>query len=189
MIYTGPKISADWQQTSLLLPRVANAEHEFAEKDYCYRIMKSLKPRNRVVQLSEVTNIEAANAILSILTQLGPVEWARIDVGYDDYKRRRPPLAVWRYESERGDTPNRILSAVSRYSGEIDWSVDRPERNWIIQPTRVADPGSEFSNIPHGRLRAAIASADPVFTEDAIQDFRELFKLLSRSWSADQDVN
>ncbi|CCF66144.1 protein of unknown function [Nocardia cyriacigeorgica GUH-2] len=139
-----------------------------------------------MVRLSEATNIEAANAILRILSQLGAVEWARIDVGYDDYKRRRPPLAVWRYESERDDTANRIHSAVSSYSGAIDWSVDKPGRNWMIVPTKVADPGSEFSEIPEGKLRAAIGSADPDFTEAAIQDFPNLFNFLSGLWIANQ---
>lgn len=124
-----------------------------------------------------------SKGILSTLAILGEVEWARIDMGFDDFTpRRTPPFIVWRYKSESSDTPDLIRSSVRSYRGEIDWNVDKPGRNWIIQPIRVASGAPEFPGLEGRELLDAIAQSDPEYCESSIRDFQNLFEYLARLW-------
>ncbi|MFC6009939.1 hypothetical protein [Nocardia lasii] len=125
--------------------------------------------------------------VIRVLSILGELEWAHIDVGYDKFsKRRTPPFIVWRYVDPVQGIDNSITKGVASYRGTVDWDVKSNRRgNWLIQPTRVAMDFLPRLGVGYGELPIEISKVDPDFCESAISDFKLLLMHLEDVWRGD----
>lgn len=123
--------------------------------------------------------VAVSSEALRIFALIGDIEWFGIDVGYDDGgARRTPPQIAWRYEIELEGFLEWIRDTVEGYEGTVAWTVDKPDRNFLLLPKRVSEELVVRAGDSGKDVARDIGSADPEFANDAISDLRPLLAYL-----------
>ena len=81
--------------------------------------------------------------VLNILKIVGDLEWVRC-LSDDPSPPLRPPLLVWRFKVRDEDRDARIAACVGAYRGDVEWTIWKGERNWVIEPKDFREWGRHF---------------------------------------------
>jgi hypothetical protein len=77
--------------------------------------------------------------IMTVLTELGDVEWARLpfleDIGHHPNLKVYPPFVTWRYRNKDLQIAEKLAKAVASFHSLIGWSFDSTGKNWLLYPS------------------------------------------------------
>lgn len=116
------------------------------------------------------------SAVLDVLGAIDEIEWARC-VGGDD--PLRPPFVAWRFKNPRQDVEAMIAEAVVAYSGPTEWTINKGERNWVIEPAKFRQFARNFRLDTEASQRFGIEF--PAETQAALYDAAEFAAYLRRA--------
>lgn len=92
---------------------------------------------------------------MEALSRFGDLAWFKLPTEYNQVHGYHQVLYMgWRYASPREGIGELISGAIRRVPTQLDWTLDRSRRNWLLLPIRIikeapglSDPA--FSNTIH----------------------------------------
>ncbi|MGN9756186.1 hypothetical protein [Streptomyces sp. SD31] len=113
------------------------------------------------------------------LSRFGELAWFSLPVETNPYYGYpQVPYLGWRYKSPQENVAELVEEAVREVRTQVDWTLDRTRRNWILLPSRILseahgleDP--EFSNVVH-----SINTQDQEFCFKALADLELIIRHL-----------
>lgn len=108
---------------------------------------------------------------MQALSRFGELAWFSLPVEINPYYGYpQVPRLGWRYKSPQVNVGQFIEEVVKEVHTQVDWTLDRTRRNWVLLPSRILseahgleDPA--FSNVVH-----SINTCDQEFCLKALAD-------------------
>lgn len=119
---------------------------------------------------------------MRVLSRFGELAWFSLSAEtHPVYGYSQVPYMGWRYESPQEKVAQLIEDAVNGLSTQVEWTLDRTRRNWLLLPSRIVreahgleDPA--FANVVH-----SININDQEFCARAQTDLELIIRRLQES--------
>jgi hypothetical protein len=90
------------------------------------------------------------------------------------------PYLGWRYTSPQEEVARLIEATVTALSTQVDWTLDRSRRNWVLVPTRILHKAQGLANPAFSDAVHFINTQDQEFCLQAQADFELIIRNLQQ---------
>ncbi|WP_143669967.1 hypothetical protein [Streptomyces sp. Ag109_G2-15] len=106
------------------------------------------------------------------LSRFGELAWFKLPVEYNPvHGYHQVPYMGWRYTSPQEDIAQLIEDAVEGLPTQVEWTLDRSRRNWILLPSRILREAQGLENPAFANIVHSINVQDQEFCLKALSDF------------------
>lgn len=112
-------------------------------------------------------NMQAMHA----LSRFGELAWFKLPVEYNpvhDY--HQVPYMGWRHMSPSEEIAQLIENAIEGLSAQVEWTLDRTRRNWLLLPSRILREAQGLENPAFANVVHSINVQDQEFCLNALSD-------------------
>ncbi|MGP4087236.1 hypothetical protein [Streptomyces sp. KR55] len=116
---------------------------------------------------------------MQVLSKFGELAWFKLPVERNPtYGYLQMPYMGWRYTSPREGVAELIEDAVRALPTQVDWTLDRTRRNWVLVPTRALREAQGLANPAFSDVVHSINFQDQEFCLKALADFKLIIQHL-----------
>ncbi|WP_432083415.1 hypothetical protein [Streptomyces sp. WAC 04229] len=109
---------------------------------------------------------------MQTLSRFGELEWFGLSAESNSvHGYLQVPRMKWRYKNRGEHTARLIEGAVREAHTQVEWTLDRTRRNWVLLPSRVIIEAQGLMSPAYSDVIHRIAMEDQGFCRRAIFDF------------------
>ena len=113
------------------------------------------------------------------LSRFGELEWFGLSAESNStYGYLQVPYMKWRYKNRSEQTARLIEDAVRATHVQVEWTLDRTRRNWILLPSRIIVEAQGLMDPAFSDVVDRINTQDQDFCRRALSDFDLLIACL-----------
>ncbi|CAM5499074.1 hypothetical protein SALBM311S_03422 [Streptomyces alboniger] len=90
------------------------------------------------------------------------------------------PSMEWRYASPREEVAQLIENVVKMSPTQVEWTLDRTRRNWVLLPTRIWQETQGLNNPAFADAVHSVNVEDQQFCSRALSDFELIIQRLQQ---------
>lgn len=119
---------------------------------------------------------------MQTLSRFGELAWFALPVeSHPVYGYYQVPYLGWRFRSPREGVAQLIEDAVKAQTTQVEWSLDRTRRNWLLLPTRVLHEAQGIDNPAFAEVIHSINIQDQDFCSRALSDLELILQGLQQA--------
>ncbi|MEV6408173.1 hypothetical protein AB0M58_35385 [Streptomyces bobili] len=116
---------------------------------------------------------------IKALSRFGELAWFKLPLEVNPrYGYTQVPYMGWRYTTPQERIARHIEAAVKELPTQLDWTVDRTRKNWVIVPTRILCEAGGLSDPAFRDTVQAVNENDHDFCSRALIDFESIIRHL-----------
>ncbi|MEU0072161.1 hypothetical protein ABZ027_21825 [Streptomyces sp. NPDC006332] len=119
---------------------------------------------------------------MQTLSRFGELAWFALPAAtHPIYGYPQVPYMGWRFKTP-GEFVGRIMEdAVTAAPTQLEWTIDRTRRNWLLLPTRILKEAKGVENPAFSNVVHSINTQDQEFCTKALSDFELIIHSLQES--------
>lgn len=90
------------------------------------------------------------------------------------------PYMGWRYTSTQEDVAHLIENSVGALSTNVEWTLDRTRKNWVLIPTRILREAHGLDNPAFANVVHSVNTQDHQFCFKALSDLDLILQRLQQ---------
>ncbi|MFJ4690028.1 hypothetical protein [Streptomyces sp. NPDC088766] len=120
-----------------------------------------------------------SESAVKALRRFGELEWFKLPLEVNPrYGYHQVPYMGWRYTAPEERTAQYIEAAVKALPTQVEWTLDRSRRNWVILPTRILHEAGGLADPAFRDAVDLINKNDQDFCLVALEDFKMIIHKL-----------
>jgi hypothetical protein len=119
--------------------------------------------------------------VMQALSRFGELAWFKLPVEINPtHGYPQVPYLGWRYTSSREEIAEYIETAVKELPTQVEWTLDRSRRNWVLVPTRLLREAQGLTDPAFSDAVHSINTQDQEFCRKAQSDFGSIIQCLQQ---------
>ena len=116
---------------------------------------------------------------LRALSRFSEIEWFGISTESNSvYGYLQVPRMKWRFKDRSEHTARLIEGVVKDAPTQVEWTLDRTRRNWVLLPSRIILEAQGLEGPAYSDVIHRIAADEQDFCRKALSDFDEIVTCL-----------
>ncbi|MPY50288.1 hypothetical protein [Streptomyces acidicola] len=116
---------------------------------------------------------------MQVLSRFGELAWFSLPAEtHPVYGYPQVPYMGWRYASPREGVAQLIEHSVSELQTQVEWTLDRTKRNWLLLPSRILSEAQGLDNPGFADVVHSINVHDQNFCFKALSDLELIIQSL-----------
>ncbi|MER6156220.1 hypothetical protein ABT147_11820 [Streptomyces sp. NPDC001868] len=108
---------------------------------------------------------------MEVLSRFGELEWFSLPAEkHPVYGYPQVPYMGWRYTSARESVAHLIEDAVRALPTQVEWTLDRTRKNWLLVPTRILHEAQGLNSPAFANIVHSVNTQDQEFCFEALSD-------------------
>lgn len=118
---------------------------------------------------------------MKALSRFGELAWFKLPAEYNhEYGYHQVAYMGWRYTAPKEGIDQFIEDAVKGVSTQLEWTLDKTRRNWILLPNRVLLEAQGLENPAFADVIHSMNTQDQEFCIKSISDIDLIVQHLQR---------
>lgn len=116
------------------------------------------------------------------LSRFGELAWFSLTLdSHPVYGYLQVPYMGWRYANPREEVAQLIEDVVKTSPTQVEWTLDRTRRNWLLLPTRILHDAQGLENPAFADAVHSVSVEDQEFCSRALSDFELIIQRLQQA--------
>lgn len=118
---------------------------------------------------------------MQVLSRFGELAWFSLPTEkHPVYGYPQVPYLGWRYRSAQEDVARLMEDAVRALPTQVDWTLDRTRKNWVLVPTRILREAQGLDNPAFANVVHSVNTQDQEFCFRALSDLDLILQRLQQ---------
>lgn len=118
---------------------------------------------------------------MQVLSRFGELAWFSLpSEKHPVYGYPQVPYMGWRYASTQEYVARLIEDAVGALSTEVEWTLDRTRKNWLLVPTRILREAHGLDSPAFANVVHSVNTQDHEFCFRALSDLDLILQRLQQ---------
>jgi hypothetical protein len=118
---------------------------------------------------------------MQVLSRFGELAWFKLPTEINPtYGYPQVPYVGWRYTRPQEGVAQLIETAVAALPTQVDWTLDRSRKNWVLIPTRILREAQGLANPAFRDVVHSVNTRDHEFCLSALSDFELIIQRLQQ---------
>lgn len=119
---------------------------------------------------------------MQVLSRFGELAWFSLPSDKNPvHGHPQVPYMGWRYTSTQEDVARLIEDCVGALPTEVEWTLDRTRRNWLLVPTRILREAHGLESPAFANVVHSVNTQDYEFCFRALSDLDLIIQYLQQA--------